>query len=96
MGKEKSTEELIKELEKRRNEIRAELSKRSKKSANPHTSSFENTMLNFALTESESIGRLLERTEGIKSITRCTYVLAVEVSIILSIAIAIAIKLIVL
>lgn len=94
MGKEKSSKKLTKELEKRNKEIRAELGKRSKKSANPSTSSFETVMLNNALSQNKTLGRLLERSEGIRSMSKCVYVLTAEVSVILTIAIAIAVKLI--
>ena len=96
MVKERSTEELIKELKKQSKKIKVELSKRTKKKSNPFTSSFETIILNNALTQNETLGRLLERTEGIKSINKCVYILTAEVSVLLTIAIAIAIKLIVL
>lgn len=94
MGKEKSSGELARELEERNREIRAEIGKGSKKSAAPSASSFETVMLNNALSQNRALGRLLERSEGIRSMSRCVYILTAEVSVILTIATAIAIKLI--
>ena len=91
MGEEKSTEEIIKDLREQSKRIRAcleELSKRSEKSANPFL--FEEVMLSNALSQNEAVGRLLERTDALKSIGKCTYIMTAEVSIILTVIVSIA------